>query len=50
VPTPYIRVDKQGKTEQATHGSFDNNIDVVEATLFHITGQAPVKPIEWLDY
>jgi len=50
VPTPYIRVNKQGKTEQATHGSFDNNIDVIDATLRRITGRAPVSPIEWLDY
>lgn len=50
VPTPYIRVNKQGKTERATHGSFDNNIDVIEATLRRITGQAPVSPVEWLDH
>ena len=50
VPTPYIRVNKLGKTEQATHGSFDNNIEVIEATLQRITGNAPVNPVEWLDY
>jgi hypothetical protein len=50
IPAPYIRVNKQGKTEQATHGSFDNNIEVIEATLRRITGRAPVSPIEWLDY
>jgi pimeloyl-ACP methyl ester carboxylesterase len=50
VPTPYIRVNKLGKTEQATHGSFDNNIDVIADTISRLTGQAPVQPIEWLDY
>jgi hypothetical protein len=50
VPTPYIRVNKQGKTEQATHGSFDNNIDVITDTIRRISGKGPVKPIEWLDY
>ena len=50
VPTPYIRVNKQGKTEQATHGSFDNNIDVIADTIRRISGKGPVKPIEWLDY
>lgn len=49
-PHPYIRVNKLGKTEQATHGSFDNNIDVIADTIRRIRGQAPVKPIEWLDY
>lgn len=50
VPTPYIRVNKLGKTEQATHGSFDNNIDVIADTIRRISGQAPVQPIEWLDF
>lgn len=50
VPTPYIRVNKLGKTEQATHGSFDNNVDVIADTIRRIRGHAPVKPIEWLDY
>lgn len=50
VPTPYIRVNKLGKTEQATHGSFDNNIDVITDTIHRISGQPPVQPIEWLDY
>ncbi|HMN93851.1 MAG TPA: C1 family peptidase [Hydrogenophaga sp.] len=50
VPTPYIPVNKLGKTEQATHGSFDNNIDVIAETIRRIGGKAPVKPIEWLDY
>ena len=50
VPQPYIRVNKQGKTEQATHGSFDNNLDIIEATIRLISGQPPVAPLEWLDY
>ncbi len=50
VPSPYIPVNKLGKTEQATHGSFDNNIDVITDTIHRICGTEPIKPIEWLDY
>ena len=50
VPTPFIPVNKQGKTEQATHSSFDNNIDIVAETITRIARQPLVQPIEWLDY
>lgn len=50
VPMPYIPVNREGKTAQATHGSFDNNIDVVTQTIQRVNGSALVSPIEWLDY
>jgi hypothetical protein len=45
-----VRINKKGKTQQAQHGSFDNDIDVVSATIERIAGRKPVKPLEWLDY
>ena len=50
VTTPDVRVTKTGATIQATHGSFDNNIDVLTQTLETIKGAALVSPMEWLDY
>lgn len=50
VAEPNIPVAANGKTAQATHGSFDNNVRVVAATIERITGSRPVRPIEWLDY
>jgi len=48
--SPNVRVGKNGKTIQATHGSFDNNIPVMEETIARIKGSALVGPVEWLDY
>ena len=50
VTTPDVRITKTGATIQATHGSFDNNIDVLTQTLETIKGSALVSPMEWLDY
>lgn len=50
VAGPSVRVNRKGRTTEATHGSFDNNIDVIAATIERITGAPPVRPIEWLDY
>ncbi|MEO8136284.1 MAG: C1 family peptidase [Betaproteobacteria bacterium] len=50
VSTPDVRVTKTGKTIPAAHGSFDNNIEVLTATLERIKGAALTGPIEWLDY
>jgi hypothetical protein len=50
VTTPDVRTTKTGATIQATHGSFDNNIDVLTQTLETIKGSALVSPMEWLDY
>jgi len=38
VQTPSVVVNKKGKTMPAQHGSFDNNVVVIQ------------QPIEWLDY
>jgi hypothetical protein len=50
VPTPSVVVNKKGKTAQAQHGSFDNNVAVIEHTIERIRGVKLVAPIEWLDY
>ncbi len=50
VTTPDVRTTKAGATIQASHGSFDNNIDVIGTTLKRIKGDDLVAPIEWLDY
>lgn len=44
---PYTRI---GGRTQATHGSFDNNIDVWTSTLTRIAGKQLAAPMEWLDY
>jgi hypothetical protein len=50
VAAPSVPINKKGKTQQAQHGSFDNNLEVIGATIARIAGKKPVKPIEWLDY
>jgi len=50
VVAPSVTVNKKGKTAQAQHGSFDNNVEVITATIRRIAGTPPAKPIEWLDY
>ena len=45
-----VPVSAHGHTIQATHGSFDNNVDVVTDTIARIAGKPPIKPVEWLDY
>jgi hypothetical protein len=50
VTTPNVRNTKAGGQIQATHGSFDNNIDVLTDTLQRIKGGALIAPMEWLDY
>lgn len=35
---------------QATHGSFDNNISLLTATIERIRGRPLESPMEWLDY
>lgn len=50
VKEPDVRTTRTGQREPATHGSFDNNIEVVTATLERIRGSALVAPLEWLDY
>ncbi|KQV53509.1 hypothetical protein ASC95_12320 [Pelomonas sp. Root1217] len=50
VTTPKIRTTKAGDQIDASHGSFDNNIDVLTGTLERIRGDGLVAPMEWLDY
>jgi hypothetical protein len=50
VPGSRISVDAHGGSKQPTHGSFDNNVDVIRWTIEALTGKPVVKPIEWLDY
>jgi hypothetical protein len=45
-----VRINKKGKTTQAQHGSFDNNLEVIGQTITRISGASLVAPIEWLDY
>jgi hypothetical protein len=39
-----------GGRTQATHGSFDNNLDAVTDILARIRGSRLVSPLEWLDF
>ena len=50
VASPKVRITKAGDQIDASHGSFDNNIDVLTGTLERIRGGALVAPMEWLDY
>lgn len=50
VTAPKVRTTKAGDQIAASHGSFDNNIDVLTGTLERIRGGALVAPMEWLDY
>jgi hypothetical protein len=50
VEAPSVVVNKKGKTVQAQHGSFDNDVAVITQTIERIRGVPPVRPIEWLDY
>jgi hypothetical protein len=45
-----VTITREGAQVQATHGSFDNNIDVVTQTIERIKGAPIVQPLEWLDY
>jgi len=50
VETASVVVNKKGKTVQAQHGSFDNNVAVMQQTIERMRGTKIVQPIEWLDY
>lgn len=50
-PTPWVRHTRDGQQIQATHGSFDNNIEVMTFVLRRIlAGKKLVGDLEWLDY
>ena len=50
VTSPTVRTTKTGHQIDASHGSFDNNIDIITGTLERIRGSGLVAPMEWLDY
>jgi hypothetical protein len=50
VNLPEVRTTKEGARTQATHGSFDNNLEVLTMTLERIRGSKLVAAMEWLDY
>lgn len=50
ISAPTVRTTKANNQIQSTHGSFDNNIDIMTTTLERIRGAALVSDIEWLDY
>ena len=47
---PRVRSTREGDEVPATHGSFDNNIDVLSETLERIKGSGLMGEMEWLDY
>jgi hypothetical protein len=50
ISTPDVTTTCVNDVIQATHGSFDNNIAGITATLERIRGKALVAGVEWLDY
>ncbi|PZP28767.1 MAG: peptidase C1 [Roseateles depolymerans] len=50
VSTPKVRTTRAGDQIAASHGSFDNNIEVLTGTLERLRGGPLVAPMEWLDY
>ena len=50
VTQPKVRQTRMGDQEPASHGSFDNNIDVLTQTLERIKGAPLLGEMEWLDY
>ena len=50
VDKPKVRTTQAGDQIAASHGSFDNNIELMTATLKRIRGKDLVARMEWLDY
>ncbi|MDN3918715.1 C1 family peptidase [Roseateles violae] len=50
ITTPKVRNTREQCQISATHGSFDNNIEVLTDTLARIKGAPLVREMEWLDY
>ena len=44
-----VRITRTGAQAQATHVSFDNDIDTLTAVIERIAGRM-IAPMEWLDY
>ena len=49
-PSPWVRTTRDGQQMPATHGSFDNNIEVISFVLMRILKKQLIGPLEWLDY
>ncbi|TDF81879.1 C1 family peptidase [Pseudomonas sp. H9] len=45
-----VLTTREGRQIQATHGSFDNNIEVLTFVLMRILNKKLIAQIEWLDY
>jgi Papain family cysteine protease len=50
ISTPEVVTTRAMDHVKATHGSFDNNINVMAEAIARIKGGALVAPLEWLDY
>jgi hypothetical protein len=50
IDTPSVPINKRGRTAQARHGAFDNDMGTIGATIERVRGAPLVSPIEWLDY
>ena len=50
VSAPEVRDTRTDDRVQATHRSFDNNIEALTETLQRIAGKKLIAPMEWLDY
>ncbi len=50
VDTPQVVTTRELDSIQSTHGSFDNNVSVIGATIERIRGRKLIAPLEWLDY
>ncbi|MCP3752925.1 C1 family peptidase [Pseudomonas sp. SBB6] len=48
--SPWVRTTRDGQQIPSTHGSFDNNIEVMTFVLTRITGKKLIGELEWLDY
>lgn len=48
--SPWVRTTRDGQQIPSSHGSFDNNIEVMTFVLTRITGKRLIAELEWLDY
>ncbi|MNE89539.1 hypothetical protein D3C80_1869530 [compost metagenome] len=48
--SPWVRTTRDGQQIPSSHGSFDNNIEVMTFVLTRITGKRLIADLEWLDY
>lgn len=50
VSSPKVRTTRNNDQSAATHGSFDNHLELVTSAIERVSGKALVAPLEWLDY